>query len=276
MIIVPAYYTSQTPWLLTQLLNSLIHIHTDNILGSVAIIDDGSLHKGKASGYAELLKLFPKVHIFQLQENKGYSHSVNYGITFAKSLIERGANIPFVITINPDIEMISGFMEHIVRVFRADPKIAVVGAKLLFPNGQIQHAGFELVDTDFYVAANLYDRNKYTLTNPGDSDTSRFVMGVTGAFQAIRMSAIDEIGMYSEDYFLAYEDVEFCLRTWQHGYRVFYCSDIQAVHAEGATRGSGVTATELRSMQQAEKDVKKHDVGSYRNEILRLNQELLK
>lgn len=267
MIIIPTYFTKDTGWLLTQCLNSLAKVESEDILSSVFVIDDGSPHPGRDEGYAELQTLFPKVKLYLKNENKGYADSINIGFKWAQKLQAK-----FVITLNPDVEMITPFIKRVVEIFRIDPLIAVVGCRLLFPNGQIQHAGFDVIENhDFFVAATLYDRNNYVLSDPGESGYSRYMMGVTGAFQAIRMRAVEECGGYSEDYFLAYEDVEFCVRMWSQGYRVFYDADIEGVHLEGATRGKGVSATELRSMKQVAKDLLKHDLPAVRSRINEFN-----
>lgn len=233
----------------------------------IAVIDDGSpRHPLKNAIYKELMDT-TGCSIKYRPTNEGYAKTINFGLQGALNL-----GIDVVITLNSDCEMITPFVERLTDLFHADPKIAVVGCKLLFPSGKIQHAGYEVTNDG---TIKLFDREYYEEINPGDSDNARFVMGVTGAFQAIRLSAMKDIGLYSEKYFLAYEDVEFCVRTWNKGYKVWYEPSIKGVHFEGATRGTGLTENEIRSENQIESDLKWIDMRRVRRLIMEANEKAL-
>jgi GT2 family glycosyltransferase len=83
------------------------------------------------------------------------------------------------------------------------------------------------------------------IVNPGQSQKPRFVQGVTGAFMGLRAESLHRL---DQSFFMAYEDVDFCLKTWGRGEFVFFDGTVDVVHHEGATRGIGLSKTELDSV----------------------------
>ena len=81
-----------------------------------------------------------------------------------------------------------------------------------------------------------------------DRTPPRYCHHVTGAWQAIKLD--DHMLMYDELYPFSFEDVDFCLRSWEAGRRVFFSDKIFHIHHESQTRGSGTSERELRSMKR--------------------------
>jgi GT2 family glycosyltransferase len=207
-----------------------------------------------ASPFHEALRPIVTKHsamALRVMKNGGYSKTVNIGLSRCKSQV--------AITMNSDVEMQTPFVSRLIEIFKADPKIAVVGCRLLYPYGRIQHAGYEVFDDGIIEE---YDKEET------ESDRrSGYVMGVTGAFTAIRTSALQEIGLLSEKYEMGFEDVEFCLRTWAAGYRVFYDYDIYGIHHESATRGTARGPREDRSIAQLMNDLKRYQLQDIRDKV---------
>jgi len=152
-------------------------------------------------------------------ENKGFSHTVNTGLRAAKGEI--------LILCNNDITFTDSILEKIDEVFKLDPKIGILGALLYYPNNKIQHCGVgysEPLDSFIHVQ---------TIT-----PTAAYFPAVTGALFIFKRELLQTVGFLNEDYFLACEDTDYCLRAWTKGYRVFLDPSISAIHHEGATRGS--------------------------------------
>lgn len=157
----------------------------------------------------------------------GFSKTVNRG---AWTAIEGGADI--VLLVNTDILFTVPFLRLLAVRFVADPKLGVMGAKLYYPNGTIQHAGaWNYADQAGHFAYGMDPRSVSWV------DTGSYCQFVTGALFAFRSEVFREQGGFDERFFLGFEDSTFCYRAWDKGWRVLYDPKFTAIHAEGGTRG---------------------------------------
>jgi hypothetical protein len=145
---------------------------------------------------------------------------------------------PLLVFANNDMKMLSGKWDARVRGQLARPDVGVVGARLLYPDGTIQHAGMLM---GFAEGAPIHDG-----VFPGMSDHQnkpRFdqvhaVAAVTGAFFAVRREAFLDLGGFDEARFaIAYNDVDYCLSVRAAGLKILYDPGIELVHYESRTRG---------------------------------------
>lgn len=190
----------------------------------IIVVDDGSDRNVQAwlKDYCgrEGVTFIPKA------ENKGFAHTVNTGVAQAKG--------DFLILLNNDVNLIKPILAHLEAAFARDPLVGVVGAKLLYPDMKVQHAGVVRMGK----SPTFIHQNKFAQRNAAVVCQSKYFVSVTGALFTIRRSVLEAVGALNEDYFLACEDTEYCLRVWQNGWRVYYCADVEAVHQEGGTRGN--------------------------------------
>ena len=265
--IIPNYQSSE---LLKKCLESIRKYHPEN---EIVVSDDGS-----DECYQKEIKVLCKTHKAKLLLSKincGFAAVVNRGIDYSKSDV--------VVLCNNDIEFNCAIDEKIKEVMQNDDKIGIVGFLLYYPNGTIQHGGYKRN----YEHQLLHGNKAYMHYGHGRSRdimslTSRYSIGVTGALQAIRKSMIKEIGVYSTKYQLAYEDIEYCLRAWHTGWRVYYVADINAIHHEGATRGNtpelkkslGFFEQEECSQKQFYKDLAKYDLENLESRVFALNKKI--
>jgi O-antigen biosynthesis protein len=126
-----------------------------------------------------------------------------------------------------------GWLEELVaQALR--PEIAVVGPKLLFPNGHIQHAGVILVPD----GAVHIDRGAPG-TASGHGQRLRVVQSVsalTGAAMFVRRAVFEAIGRFDPMFPVNFNDTDFCLRARQAGYRCLFTPHVELIHHESATR----------------------------------------
>lgn len=111
-------------------------------------------------------------------------------------------------------------------------KIGIIGCKLLYPNGNIQHAGI--------VRMRLLNRFRHiykwrNYDHPPTNIPKRY-MAVTGACLYINRDLINKIGYLDERYILSYEDIDYCINTRANGYEVWYIPYVQMIHYESVTR----------------------------------------
>jgi GT2 family glycosyltransferase len=145
-----------------------------------------------------------------------------------------------VCLLNDDTEVIEDRWLHEMVGQLCQPHVGVVGAKLFYDNGRIQHAGVIL---GMGGAAG----HAYRLV-PGDSAGSmgRLILAqtlsaVTGACMAVRRRAWEEVGGMDEVHLpVAFNDVDLCLRLREAGWRVVWTPEARLIHHESLTRGSEI------------------------------------
>ncbi len=186
----------------------------------VIVVDNAS-----ADGTAEHVRdRFPTVKVIQNDTNQGFAGGVNTGV--------RTSRAPIVGLVNQDAEIDRGWCRQVLRRFAADPRIAVVGSKILYPDRvTIQHAGGILPSPLF-----LADHHGYRQADEGQFNTVADVDYVTGAALALRRDVFDALGGLDERFFPAYfEEADYCTRARAAGYRVVYDPAAVAIHRESAS-----------------------------------------
>lgn len=139
-----------------------------------------------------------------------------------------------VIILNDDLEVISPDWIEALLSFSAMEEIGAVGARLLYPNGKIQHAGMALTP-DGSCAHVFHNLPKGQVGYYGYTHLIRNYSAVTGAVLATRMSLIRRLGGFREQFATDFNDVDFCLRLRSLGYRIVYTPYAELYHFEGST-----------------------------------------
>lgn len=250
--VIPSF---KNPQLTIDCVDNIKSYHQDT---EIIISDDGS-----GSNTVHELKKIEGVKLITNFWNGGFGSACNAGISKSSGDI--------VILINNDIQLVKPVVDQFKDIFNSDPNIGVVGTLLYYPNGNIQHGGhcFGGEGKDL----GHYDHGVHP-TKAEMAFKNRFNISVTGALMAVRKSMIDHIGGFKKEYYLSYEDNELCFRAWHTGYKVYYTSDIRAIHHEGVSRGrnpmekakAGTWQKELFTRKQFHEDTKVYD---FKN-ILRL------
>jgi len=155
-----------------------------------------------------------------------FSKKINFGFEYVDT--------EHVIILNDDTEVISNDWIEALLSFSTREAIGVVGAKLLFPNDNIQHAGI-LIDENAECSHAFYNQSKNKTEYFGNSNFIRNYPAVTGAAMATRMSLVKLIGGFREEFGTDYNDVDFCLRLREQGFRTVYTPFSLLYHFEKAT-----------------------------------------
>jgi GT2 family glycosyltransferase len=149
--------------------------------------------------------------------------------------------------LNDDTEVITPDWLESMLEFGQQPQIGVVGARLLFPDGRLQHAGVAVLDGipghPFYLAP---------ASEPGylcSNVVHRNCAAVTGACLLTRSDVFRRLGGFDEELYLNYSDVEYCLRVLKQGLRVVYTPHAELYHHESATQ-TGAAEEELAAFRE--------------------------
>lgn len=145
--------------------------------------------------------------------------------------------------INNDMAMRTAGWDALLRTHLSRPSIGAVGARLLYPAGNVQHAGVALgvVDATGAPGGPLHEGLGAGPESSGPLDRwvrRRPAAAVTGAFLATRRDVFEAVGGFDAVHFpVSCNDIDFCLRVRQCGLTVLYAGDIELIHDESLTRG---------------------------------------
>jgi ADP-heptose:LPS heptosyltransferase/GT2 family glycosyltransferase len=141
----------------------------------------------------------------------------------------------YLLFLNDDIEVIEPGWLHALLEHAQRPEVGVVGAKLLYPDRSVQHAG---------VMLDRLGRGRHAFRHLEENDpgyfgmasTVRNVISVTGACLMTRRETFDALGRFAVEHAVINNDLDYCLRAWSRGLRNVYTPHARLVHHELASR----------------------------------------
>jgi len=162
---------------------------------------------------------------------------------------------PLLLFCNDDVVMLSDEWDDVLRGLLDRPEVGIVGARLLYPDDTVQHAGILFGWHDGTIHDGLYESR----WAPGPSDrlqVTRAVGAVTGAFLATRRELFLDQGGFDETRLaVSYSDIDYALRLRGCGLKVLWTPDITACHYESKSRGLDHLDPEKRARDAAERAV---------------------
>jgi hypothetical protein len=168
----------------------------------------------------------------------------NIGFSAANNLVLRDSGAGAVLLLNPDTEVYDGTLDTCLARLAADPAVGMVGAKLVREDGELDHAAKRSFPTPLAALAHFTgigrgegagsSLSQYRATHLGEDDAGE-VDAVNGAFMLCRAEAIAQVGLLDEGYWLYMEDLDWCHRFWDAGWKVFYEPGAVALHVKGGS-----------------------------------------
>jgi len=197
----------------------------------VTVVDSGSPDSTPAMVERE----FPEVRLIR----RG-----NIGFSAANNLVLRESEASAVLLLNPDTEVYAGTLDAALARLRSEPRIGMVGVKLVTESGELDHACKRSFPTPLGALAHFTglgrgedagpSLSQYRATHLGDDEPGE-VDAVNGAFMLCRAEAVRQVGLLDEGYWLYMEDLDWCRRFWQAGWKVSYEPAGTALHVKGGS-----------------------------------------
>ncbi|WP_035139558.1 glycosyltransferase family 2 protein [Fischerella sp. PCC 9605] len=184
------------------------------------------------------------VQLVRCAEPFNFSMRINKGAAEAKG--------QYLLSLNDDTEVITpDWLESMLELAQ-QPEIGAVGAKLLFPDGRIQHVGIIILEGNPCHAFYGFDSEQsgYFCSNI----VNRNYLAVTAACLMMRQEVFQQLGGLDEDFPLNYNDVDLCLKAHQFGYRNIVTPYAQLIHYESASRQKGLRPGEWNKLNDKWKD----------------------
>ena len=195
----------------------------------VLVIENNSTDPATEAYYQTLPRRFARCRVVRYQGPFNFSAINNFGAQFAKG--------EHLLLLNNDIEILSGDFLRELLSYSQRPDVGAVGAKLYYPDDTIQHAGV-LMGINGSAG---HSHKSYPRTAVGDLYrlvTTQNYMAVTGACLMTKASLYHAAGGLDEEQFaVAYNDVDYCLKLWGQGLLNVYTPRAEAYHYESKSRG---------------------------------------
>ena len=171
----------------------------------------------------------------------------NIGFSAANNLVLRETGADAALLLNPDTEIHAGALDAALARLWSEPRIGMVGIKLVTESGELDHACKRSFPTPLSALAHFTGvgrsagaagaLSQYRATELGEDEPGE-VDAVNGAFMLCRAEALREVGLLDEGYWLYMEDLDWCRRFWDAGWKVFYEPAGTALHVKGGSSGA--------------------------------------
>lgn len=213
----------------------------------IIIVENNSETEQIKEYYQEISK-HPKVQVVTYKGVFNYSKINNYGVSFAKG--------EYVLLLNNDTEVITeGWIEEMLMYGQRED-VGVVGAKLYYEDKTIQHAGIVIGLGAHRTAGHThYKVPEANVGYMGKLCYAQNVTAVTGACMLVRKSLYEQLGGLDEEYAVALNDVDFCLRVRKLGLLNIFTPFAELYHYESKSRGSDnkKDANAIRYQEESDK-----------------------
>ena len=207
-----------------------IYSHAPETSFEIIVVDNGSF-----DGSVEIVKeAFPSVNIIKNPENRGFVKANNQGIEACRG--------KYVLSLNNDTIIRDGTLGGLVGFMQEHPDVGVCGPKVLNRDGTLQHQcrrSFPTISSSLFYFLKLHrlfprseHLGRYLMTH-WEGDDAAEVDSVSGCCMMVRREVIEKVGILDEDYIMYGDDLDWCYRIKQAGWKVCYVPDVHIVHLGG-------------------------------------------
>jgi N-acetylglucosaminyl-diphospho-decaprenol L-rhamnosyltransferase len=196
----------------------------------IFVVDNASL-----DGTPEMIESeFPHVILERLAYNAGFAIGNNFAL--------RRTTARFVLLLNPDTEVLPGTLDYMLEVMENRPDVGMAGCRLVRRDGSFDHAAKRSFPTPVGALAHFTGLSSREDVSPHlaqyrapeiDEYGTGEVDAVNGAFMLVRREALEEVGLFDEGYWLYMEDLDWCYRFKQRGWKIWYDGRVSVVHVKG-------------------------------------------
>lgn len=200
----------------------------------IIVVDNGSKDNS-----LEILRKYTAVEVIEHPRNKGFTGGVNAG--FKKAIAD---GFHYVAAFNNDAVADKRWLAELVDCLKSDPGVGIVTCKLLTSDGKrLDSTG------DYYTSWGLpYPRGR------GETDIDKYdeqtdIFAASGGASLYRVSMLEKIGLFDEDFFAYYEDVDLSFRAQLAGWKICYVPQAKAYHQIGGTSSQHRGFTTYQTMK---------------------------
>jgi O-antigen biosynthesis protein len=226
----------------------------------IFVVDNGS-----NDGSVELIRnQFPEVKLIANQENVGFGAANNQALRLAQG--------KFFVILNPDTVVQEDTFQVLINFLNEHPECGMVGCKILNPDGSLQLACRRSFPTPWVGLtkviglSRLFPKSrlfgKYNLTYL-DPDHTHEVEAISGSFMMVRKEAVAQVGHFDESFFMYGEDLDWCYRIKEAGWKIFYVPATKIIHFKGESSKKSYLDLTLMFYKAMQLFVEKHFKSRY-------------
>ena len=228
--------------LLAACVEGLLH-HTDGVTLDIVIVDNGSVEVATQTLFERWTRE-PRIRVIAAPGPFNFAHLTNLGVAATRA--------ETLLLLNNDIEPIcDGWLRAMVAEL-SDPQVGIVGARLLFPDGFVQHGGVTLGagtiarhTFHFYALDGGEDRGLLSRRREVGCVTAACLLTRRSLWEAV--GGMDEAGLA-----VAFNDVDYCLKARALGLRIVWTPEATLIHRESVSRGADDTPEKLARFAREE------------------------
>ena len=241
--------------LLVGCLDSVFRQQTIKDKWQVIVVDNAS----SDGTVAAVKKRFPQVEVVASRKNLGFAAGNNLAGPRIKA--------DYALFLNPDTVIVGDVIGKSLEYIKAHPEVGALTCRVELPDGRLDYSCHRGLPTPWntfcYLSglSRLFPKQKlfagYSATYLDPAQSHEIDCG-SGTFFLVRKEAAEEVGWWDEDYFWNGEDIEFCYRLKQAGWKIYYLASGKIIHHKGSSSGLWGTAkmevareTRLRSARSA-------------------------
>ncbi len=211
-----------------------VYKETQGIDFEVIVVDNNS-----GDGSVEMIKKeFPQAVLIVNTDNLGFGKANNQGLKIAQG--------DYLMFLNTDVVVLDGALNKLVNYLDGHSDVMMVGPRLLNKDLTFQHACRRMLpnplNSFFHIfgLTKIFKNNKYIneyKRYASDPDVTGLTQALSGAAMMFRGKVYNEIGGFDERFFMYGEDLDFCKRTLDKGWKTVYVSDARIIHFGGQSSG---------------------------------------
>ncbi|MEX2027874.1 MAG: glycosyltransferase family 2 protein [Candidatus Curtissbacteria bacterium] len=237
-VIIVSYNTKE---LLSDCLKS-VKDAVKTLKAEVFVVDNDSVD----STVQMVQRSFPWVNIIANADNRGFSKANNQAIGIARG--------KYVLILNPDTRVLPDTFTKMIKFMDQNPEVGVATCRVEFPSGKLDvdcRRHFPTPWRSFchfsglakvFAGSRIFDQYNYGYLS---EDHQHEIDACVGAFMIIPKVAIDKVGMFDENYFFYGEDLDWCWRFRQAGYKIIFTPITKIIHYKGASSGIKKSSQEV-------------------------------
>ena len=231
-----------------------VYQQTKDISFEVIVVDNAS-----SDNSVEMIKAqFPQVILIENERNRGFAAANNQGMAIAKGR--------YVLVLNSDTVVLDNAITKTVDFTDSHPQAAVVGCRVLNPDKTLQPTCFmfpSVLNMTLWVTYlfKLFPRSRFFGRERmiwWNRDDQQEVDVVTGCFMLARQEAISSVGTMDEQFFMYYEETDWCYRFKKAGWKVMFTPCGEIIHLGGASSTRVKISKEKRKRKSLLLYYKKH------------------